>query len=331
MAIILVVIQHSCGSLYNSGIHTNGSLPIIITIIGTFHMALFMFLSGFVFALAYCRRGIVKTEKFKMQFENLCLLYIEFSLLRYVFKTFFNDQVNNSIDKFSILKIPFQAIDELWFLYALIVLYLITYIAMKNTQNIKIMMLICLISLVYRILGVKAPWSFDRVCHYALFFVGGVMAEQLGVLEGQKYNYSKVRPSLLVVSVFTCVFLLFVLSESSIIYNITSIFVAVIMCMLLLNIGFAIERSTTFIGGVLRKLGRHTLEIYLIHVYCTAGLRVLIRKLPINNVVIDVMLLTLFGIIVPLGISSVADKIGILDWIFKPIKMIRKMEKRESH
>lgn len=74
IAITLVVFQHACGSLYKSGIYADKGLSNIISFIGTFHMPLFIILSGYCFSLAYLKDGVLKKERVWKQIINLSLL-----------------------------------------------------------------------------------------------------------------------------------------------------------------------------------------------------------------------------------------------------------------
>ena len=190
---VLVVLQHSCGSVYNSGIHTDSILPRMIEAIGVFHMALFMLISGFLFSFSYYIDGKICTQKLKTQFLNLCLIYTEYSIIRYIFKMIFNDQSNNPIDKWSIVKILYQAIDELWFLYVLIILYMISMLAMQLSWWKQCIALGCIASIIYIISGENLPSSLNRAIQYLLYFnMGVLMREKIDTLKVKadcKYLY----------------------------------------------------------------------------------------------------------------------------------------------
>ncbi len=76
------------------------------------------------------------------------------------------------------------------------------------------------------------------------------------------------------------------------------------------------------VSSLLVILGRHSLEIYLFHVYLTSGLRPMIRFLHISTYSVAFIFVFLSGIIVPIIISEILRKIGLWNLIFKPIRIL---------
>ena len=74
-------------------------------------------------------------------------------------------------------------------------------------------------------------------------------------------------------------------------------------------------------GGIAEYLGRHTLEIYLFHVYCTAGLRWLVMRVA-APIIVSIFGLSLLGIVVPICFSLLLKKLVLYDLAFKPIKVL---------
>ncbi len=68
----------------------------------------------------------------------------------------------------------------------------------------------------------------------------------------------------------------------------------------------------------LAYLGRHSMEIYLIHVIAGSGVRVVLQKLlEITDIGLHLALGMLFGIGVPLLVALLAPRLG-LRWLFAP-------------
>lgn len=88
-----------------------------------------------------------------------------YSLLRYIFKIVFSSHTNDVIDKKAILLIPMEAIDELWYLWALLALYLIAVAVIKfgKVYFVQIFKVLCVLSAAYIIFGIYIPYSFDRI------------------------------------------------------------------------------------------------------------------------------------------------------------------------
>ncbi len=81
-------------------------------------------------------------------------------------------------------------------------------------------------------------------------------------------------------------------------------------------------RKGNAVCSLLSYFGRHSLEIYLFHVYLTSDLRPMIRFLHISTYSVAFIFVSLSGIIVPIIISEILRKIGLWNLIFKPIRIL---------
>ena len=84
------------------------------------------------------------------------------------------------------------------------------------------------------------------------------------------------------------------------------------------------EGGKAILVNVLCCLGRHSLEIYLLHVYFTSGFRIIVSRL-FNNSVIAFGLAVIIGIVCPLGISFVLQKLHLWSVFFEPVSILKKM------
>lgn len=319
IAITLVVFQHACGSLYKSGIYADESLSNIISFIGTFHMPLFMILSGYCFSLAYYQDGALKKDRVRKRIINLILLYVFYSLLRYVLKMVFSSHTNDVINKKAIFLIPIDAIDELWYLWALIVLYLIMVAVIKYSKERfeHILIILCVLSAIYIIIGIHFPYSFDLIGRYLLWFNCGILVQ----MKGKDCTGIKILQLVTETVSVVCLYLAYyLLILPDVLSNIFSILIAILMSELCVKIGIAIgnlERR----WDITSYIGRHTLEIYLLHVYLTAGSRIVIKRLDFNgiwNSWITILFLVLMGIVIPCYISMILKKVGLYRVFFRP-------------
>ena len=329
IAILFVVFQHACGSIYKSGISDSELLSKIISFIGSFHMPLFMIISGYLFYHAYFQKEKSSEDrKIRNQVLNLCLLYLIYSILRIVFKIIFSGEINQSIDKWDIIMIPIEGIDELWYLHSLIIIYVILYFIIKiggENQNLLIVLL-SIFSLLYIISGYNAPFGFDKVIKYLLYFNLGVLAQKLF---RRVNDFSK----MVIAIQFVLGIALYMLSieyiGSEYACRVVSVLIAVILSDLCIKIGICayssqmlfVQKSDDWLGYI----GQHTLEIYLLHVYCTSGLRGLIRILDFP-VMVDIIILTTMGVVVPVIFSSLVRRMGVYNFVFKPIRLLDRLK-----
>lgn len=79
---------------------------------------------------------------------------------------------------------------------------------------------------------------------------------------------------------------------------------------------------------ILEYLGRHTLEIYLLHAYILVAGRLVFIRLNMDMNIFTVTVLLILGIIIPLAVSVILRKIPIVwKFLFRPVSLIA--EKKE--
>ena len=71
-------------------------------------------------------------------------------------------------------------------------------------------------------------------------------------------------------------------------------------------------------------IGRYSLEIYLIHCVFTAGNRVVLTKLHIDNFYLNILANFVISLFLPIIISEVCKKIRIYNLLFRPVTYISK-------
>lgn len=80
-----------------------------------------------------------------------------------------------------------------------------------------------------------------------------------------------------------------------------------------------------YTSSFLKLLGNYSLEIYLIHCFVTAGLRIIYRFLHINNFYIYFTTALFLGVSLPILIGIISKKHPILNIPFNPTKSIKKL------
>ena len=76
-------------------------------------------------------------------------------------------------------------------------------------------------------------------------------------------------------------------------------------------------------------LGKYSLEIYVIHCVFTAGNRVVLTKLHINNFAINVICNIVISTALPILISIILKKINLHQIVFKPVTFIKEKTERK--
>lgn len=82
---------------------------------------------------------------------------------------------------------------------------------------------------------------------------------------------------------------------------------------------------------ILKILGRYSLEIYVIHCLFTAGLRVLLPKIGIENLLVCFLLNVIISITIPILFAILCKKLHIHEILFKPATYLIKAKERVKH
>ncbi len=320
IAITLVVVHHVFDGLYSSGICTNEILEVGVKCFQMFHMPLFMMVSGYLYALSYVKDNKVLLNKTLRQLINLSVIYVMYSILRFSVRKLFPTMTNHALKPDKIIGILIYSIDELWYLYSLIVIYVVISIIFLLDVK-KLFFLLVLVGTVYSVFFLRSGPTILRTIQYCPYFILGMYYEF-----GLQSIKNRFKPTILVieicVSIFAMIFKIGIL-ESGWKANLISVIVSYLMCDALFGICYYLYGSKSFckIGDYFKNLfcvfGENSLVIYLFHIYCTAGLRPVIRMTGMNSL-LAIVLLIIAGLIVPLLIKRVSVILKIDKLLFKP-------------
>lgn len=81
------------------------------------------------------------------------------------------------------------------------------------------------------------------------------------------------------------------------------------------------DKKAVFI--ILAFIGQHSLEIYLLHLYFTSGLRFIIRELNIGIWYIPFITVSILEIVGPLLISDLLRRMNLWNLLFRPVSYIK--------
>ena len=127
IGMILVVYGHVSRGLYNAGIEVSVSFySLCDSIIYSFHMPLFFFISGLFFTKSVSNRG--PKEFIFSKIDTIFYPYVIWSLLQGAVEYFFSKYTNGEQSFTQILSVLWKPIDQFWFLYALFFIFIISII-----------------------------------------------------------------------------------------------------------------------------------------------------------------------------------------------------------
>ncbi len=274
IAIILVVMGH-VGSTYG-GDAASHSFNVFHEFIYSFHMPLFMFVSGYLF-----------TSSMKKNYRAMALSklitygipYVVFSIVYWAMKTLGGAFVNNAVSFKDLVMIPIFPLSFMWYLYALLIMTeLSLLIGKKNKRSVLVVAVICRIlweSLTI-IQGFTDSWVnnlivTDFIKNYIWFALGFTSADKLAS------DLQKARnPVKLTVSVFGLIILAAVAAIGLTKVPFVRILWGLIGIVTVFCVGHLIAKNT-----FLEYMGRNTMQIYLIHGTVISVLKIISTKLHI--------------------------------------------------
>jgi fucose 4-O-acetylase-like acetyltransferase len=287
--------------------------------IWSFHVALFLFLSGVVYKLT----GEWTRQKTKLNFMlhkllSLGVPYVVFSCV-YIFINSLVGQANTQSSVWDILYIWKTPVAQYWFLYALFFLFCIWSALSGILKNWQI-------TLVTLIVGYGVPLlngslgCFDVVFYSALAFGVGTFV-----------NFTKLsRP----VNWIKCLVVAMHLVVSVALIRLGKIETPFVKELMLL---FGIYASILFISmlqelkpvaSFLDFVNKYSFQIYLLHTIFTAGIRIVLIRLGVTQWVIHTVVGTAVGLVFSVAAAVIAKKIKPLDFFFFPTKFIKFQKKK---
>ena len=210
---------------------------------------------------------------------------------------------NGGLTTLEFLMIPLDPFGQFWYLYDLFFIYILYYFIRIKTDDSFILVISIL-------LFILAPyfeiWEFSRIFNHFVFFALGSI-----FLDIQEFFCKKFAKS-----VFIYIYISFLLT-------------------LLFSFMIGIERLEFFFAGllgtisviymskqisqlsVLQYIGQNSLPIYLWHILSIVLFRVvLIKMLKINSSFILIIVMTGMGILVPLFIDKLVNKLNISKMVY---------------
>ena len=319
-ACLLVVFGHVIMGVRHAGVNTPIFSEHLETFIWSFHVPLFMFLSGYVYHIT----GDWKSQGTRLRFTlhkllNLGVPYFVFAAV-YLAINSITPGVNTQGSFMEILFLWRTPQAQYWFLYALLVLFVLYAVlsgAMKNWQITLTLVLAAYIAPLFKV----SFGSFATAFSMALAFGIGASLPSLTI------DKLSVFGRFLIIAGHICVAGLTIylgISELSLISEILMV-IGISASIALISL---IVKSKP-VEGVLLFINRYSFPIYLLHTVFTAGIRIVLLRAGIGNYVIHVIAGMIMGIGIPFIIAWVTDKIPVVDFLFYPSKNIRRLKNKE--
>ncbi len=295
IGIVLVVYGHVIRGLNGTSVALNDVFySISDKLIYSFHMPLFFIISGYLFKLSsekYANERLIRSKV-----TTILYPYFIWSVLQSLLEIILSKYTNGDVGWMDLVLIPIIPRAQFWFLFVLFIVMLV-HILIKKWYWVGLS--ISLIYIVLKDVGiVNYPRPFDEILYFYFFFVIGFkfLPQYLNLIKGMN--------TILVLGAFGLMQFVYLYFEVPILKVVCGLlgFIA------LINLSVVIcERNS--LKKVFVLLGEYSMEIYILHIIISSGLRIILMKfLHIDNVILHIIIGTALGIIAPIFFMKLFPK-----------------------
>jgi len=326
--IMLVVYGHMARGLDKANI----ALPeafyrLADSIIYSFHMPLFFFLSGLFFYASFNKYG---SKQFVLnKVDTIVYPYLLWSLLQGTLEATLSSYTSANISFAQVFSLLWSPRAQFWFLYALFAIFVLATIIF-STLNKRWISLVLLLSIVLYWLTADIDSA-----HLARFIPENFVYFMFGVWFSSRYNnmlaYSP-RRWLLSATAFVIAQYLFHVSwqlnyEDR---GVWALLVAVLSINFIINLAHFLSRLHM---PIMVFIGNASMVIYLLHIMAGSGTRIVLKSvLHIQSTSIHLIMGCLFGLLLPLLAMIVANKLGMKYLFHAPLSTwLATATKRQQH
>ncbi len=308
IGIVLVVYGHVARGLFNAGIDIPlGMYALADSIVYSFHMPLFFFLSGLFFYDSFSKKGGGRLLLSKV--DTIVYPYLLWSLAQGAIEVYLSNYTNGTVTVSQVISL-WEPRGQFWFLYALFALFVICaafYSVIAEKFGIAILIFAALLYLANPFF----PHFFlvHYVCGNLVFFVFGIV-----FVKYRCYEPVSSRSGLLITAI------LFILAQyyfhqilgelyESTDRGIDTLLLASISITFVVSLAAALSRRPNkFIAYV----GVSSMAIYLMHILAGSGVRIILSEmLGVDSALIHLIAGCSLGLLLPLLALKIIDVLKI--------------------
>ncbi|MGS2718547.1 acyltransferase family protein [Eionea flava] len=307
IGIVLVVYGHVARGVYNAGIAMPESFyHWTDSIIYTFHMPLFFFLSGLFFLNTFQKKGGLRLSISKI--DTVFYPYIIWSLFQGVIEATLSSYTNGTVSYADVFHLLVEPRAQFWFLYALFFIFIVSAILFtllpKKAVSVGLLVSLVLYLLIGHVYVGAMP---NHVFHNLLFFILGIAFFHYFTLDAAVVS----RWFLLWLLLFVVGQYGFYLHEESlgVFSRVAKVLLIVVSILLVVSIAYlGAKKPKKWIVFV----GTASMAIYVMHILAGSGVRIMLsRFLDIDSYIVHLLLGTLMAIIAPLLVFAFIKKYRI--------------------
>ncbi|WP_162683487.1 acyltransferase family protein [Rhodobacteraceae bacterium DSL-40] len=289
IGIVLVVFGHALRGLISAEMLPGAAWSAVDFVLYTFHMPLFMYLSGINVPRALGRPGFLSNK-----FRTIVYPYFLWSVLFGSALALLSNLTNGSVGWSRLLAIPYDPIPPFWFLYVLFIFMITCYV--RNPDYIMLSL-----SIIFLLISPFATYPLlHQVLYFFFFFVLGAL----------------VRPTVSARALLLGGLGIFFISNVLVIVSGSwqqMSYYAPILLPAALGGGAMIVGLSMLLPKqhLLVELGRSSMAIYVLHIFFTAGVRIAFQKIDLLGSVTILAIATIAGVFGPYMIFIVMKRLRI--------------------
>lgn len=326
IVIIYVVYRHALTGLISAGI----GIPNAIYMVQESSMPIFFIVSGVFIYTSALKRGFGDFARFK--FESLMYPYFIWGSIHLIVQILFSRFSNSAKgwDYFIYLITYPRAVDQFWYLYTLFAVMLvfaaINFWILKFKTFPNVLLAVALYLLSYFI--ETDSFALNDILFYYLFLVFGFVAAKF-ILPVDS-TFFKGKWLLYVVPIFGLLQVAWYMRYADARFLIDLDFAGFLLFMPITILGalilfvlvYKLEEKNIMI--FFKRIGSHSLYIYVMHLMFTAAIRIVLMKFfPDLHAMVMLWIIIAGGVLIPIVIYQVLIRLK-MNWLFEPPAFIKK-------
>lgn len=319
-ACLLVVFGHVIIGIRTSGAPVPAFMETAERFIWSFHIDLFMFLSGFVYTLTGGRRGKGRLAFLRDKLLSLGIPYLFFSCL-YITVNCLAPGVNNPASFTDMLFLWRTPIAQYWFLYALLWLFVLWTLLPDRLPNAAKTALLYGVFLLCKVLDLDMG-VLDSSMNCVLAFGLGTCLHSLPIERVPLPARLAVLPVHVGVTLWAIGsgWINRLLADDLV----TVLGIAASVCFI-----YTVTRAAA-VRRFLEFICKYSFQIYLLHTFFTAAVRILLFRLGIASYPVHVLAGTVIGVALPIGAAALAARSPYTEFFFFPKRALAAIRARRA-
>lgn len=317
IGIILVVYGHVSRGLVNGGLMTASSAyQLIDSIIYSFHMPLFFFLSGIFVVSSFTRKG--GGEFLLSKVDTVAYPFVLWSLLQGTIEVLLSKYTNGNVTFGVVLNLFVEPRAQFWFLYALFIAFVCAGVVLKVFGRRAIVPALFISSSLYVYQG-----SFNQ-SNIIGFIANNLVYLFLG-MSFMKLDTSRLNSLRLIFSLWFLMAALqyyfhMVLGLNYMDKGWVSLFLSTVSVLSIVSLSMKLSefKLTKF-----EMIGASSMAIYVMHILAGSGARVILHKLwGVESVALHLITGSVLGIFLPLLSLSILKKLNVRFVLSAPLSSL---------